>query len=95
MNQPAISFAGRSSVEANGVKSSKNAYDKTEFIASTDERFRPVNMYNGPDGTLYVVDMYRGIIQDGQYITPYLRQQILDREPRQAHRPGPHLSYRP
>ncbi|HYV39731.1 MAG TPA: HEAT repeat domain-containing protein [Gemmataceae bacterium] len=63
----------------NGVKSSKNAYDKAEFMASTDERFRPVNMYNGPDGTLYIVDMYRGIIQHGQYMTPYLRKEILDR----------------
>jgi glucose/arabinose dehydrogenase/mono/diheme cytochrome c family protein len=63
----------------NGVKSSRNAYDKAEFLASTDERFRPVNMYNAPDGTLYVVDLYRGIIQYGAYMTPYLRQQILDR----------------
>jgi mono/diheme cytochrome c family protein/glucose/arabinose dehydrogenase len=66
-------------VEKDGVKSSKNAYDKTEFLASTDERFRPVNLANGPDGTLYIVDMYRGIIQEGVYITPHLRQQILDR----------------
>jgi mono/diheme cytochrome c family protein/glucose/arabinose dehydrogenase len=65
-------------VDNNG-KSSKNAYDKSEFLASTDERFRPVNMYNAPDGTLYLVDMYRGIIQHGAYMTPYLRQQILDR----------------
>ncbi len=80
INEPAGNLIRRQVItEANGVKSSKNAYDKSEFIASTDERFRPVNMNNGPDGTLYVVDMYRGIIQDGQYITPYLRQQILDR----------------
>ena len=62
-----------------GEKSSRNAYDKAEFLASTDERFRPVNMVNAPDGTLYAVDMYRGIIQYGIYITPYLRQQILER----------------
>jgi mono/diheme cytochrome c family protein/glucose/arabinose dehydrogenase len=66
-------------LEDNGGKSSKNAYDKSEFLASTDERFRPVNMINAPDGTLYLVDMYRGIIQHGAYMTPYLRQQILDR----------------
>ena len=67
-------------IEIDGKKSSKNAYVKQEFVASTDERFRPVNMYNAPDGTLYVVDMYRGIIQHGAYMTPYLRQQVLDRE---------------
>ena len=65
--------------EAKGVKSSKNAYDKAEFLASTDERFRPVNMNNAPDGTLYMVDMYRGIIQHGQFMTPFLRKEILDR----------------
>jgi sugar lactone lactonase YvrE/mono/diheme cytochrome c family protein len=62
-----------------GVKSSKNAYDKREFLASTDERFRPVNMNNAPDGTLYLVDMYRGIIQHGAFMTPYLRKEIIDR----------------
>ncbi len=59
---------------------SANAYDQLEFLASTDERFRPVNMYNAPDGTLYIVDMYRGVIQHGAFITSYLRDQILDRE---------------
>src|SRR4029077_6832259 len=63
-----------------GVKSSKNAYDKFEFLASTDERFRPVNMYNAPDGTLYMVDMYRGIIQHGAFMTPFLRKEIVERK---------------
>jgi glucose/arabinose dehydrogenase/mono/diheme cytochrome c family protein len=67
-------------VEVDGKKSSKNAYDRKEFIASTDERFRPVNMVNAPDGTLYLLDMYRGIIQHGAFMTPYLRQQVLDRQ---------------
>ena len=57
----------------------RNAYDKTEFLASTDERFRPVNLNNGPDGCLYIVDLYHGILQHHLYITSYLRQQILDR----------------
>lgn len=61
-------------------KHSHNAYHEREFLASTDERFRPVNMFNAPDGTLYIVDMYRGIIQHGAFITSYLRDQILDRQ---------------
>ena len=48
-----------------------------EFLASTDERFRPVHLSLAPDGTLYVVDMYRGIIQHRGYITEYLRDYIL------------------
>ena len=36
------------------------AWAGAEFLASTDERFRPVSFSNAPDGTLYVVDLYRG-----------------------------------
>jgi mono/diheme cytochrome c family protein/glucose/arabinose dehydrogenase len=57
----------------------RKAYDRREFLTSTDERFRPVNLSSAPDGTLYVVDMYRGIIQHKGYITEYLRDQILAR----------------
>jgi putative membrane-bound dehydrogenase-like protein len=34
-----------------------------EFLASTDIWFRPVQMANGPDGALYIVDMYREVIE--------------------------------
>lgn len=54
-------------------------YGKRAFLASTDERFRPVNMYNAPDGSLYVVDMYRGILQHKVYVTSFLRKQIVER----------------
>lgn len=62
-----------------GVRMLKNAYDQAEFLASTDMNFRPVNLTTGPDGCLYVVDMYRGIIQEGSWTGPssYLRPQIL------------------
>jgi glucose/arabinose dehydrogenase len=51
-----------------------------EFLASKDERFRPVNVENGPDGAMYVVDMYRGILQHKVYVTKkYLKPQILAR----------------
>ena len=36
---------------------------KREFIASTDNWFRPVQFANGPDGCLYVADMYRETIE--------------------------------
>ena len=37
--------------------------------------FRPVNSATGPDGALYICDMYRGIIQEGNWVRPgsYLR----------------------
>ncbi len=65
--------------EHDGELRGANAYDGTEFMTSTDERFRPVNAFNGPDGALYVVDMYRGIIQHRIYMTTYLRKQVEDR----------------
>ena len=34
-----------------------------EFIASRDNWFRPVQFANAPDGTLYVIDMYRETIE--------------------------------
>ncbi|WP_339867243.1 c-type cytochrome [uncultured Algoriphagus sp.] len=50
-----------------------------EFLASTDERFRPSSFATGPDGALYVADMYRGLIQHGEYLTPYLSAQTIGR----------------
>ncbi len=49
-----------------------------EFLASTDERFRPVDVKVGPDGGLYVIDMYRGILQHVRFVTTYLREYILE-----------------
>jgi mono/diheme cytochrome c family protein/glucose/arabinose dehydrogenase len=65
--------------EKDGVVVGKNAYKDSEFLASTDERFRPVNLYTGPDGTLYVADLYHGILQHRIYMTSYLRKQVEER----------------
>jgi putative membrane-bound dehydrogenase-like protein len=43
-------------------------YDEKEFLASTDAWFRPVNIYTGPDGALYVVDYYRQIIEGPEWM---------------------------
>lgn len=50
--------------------------ERREFLASTDERFRPVGLLTGFDGALYVVDMYRGVIQHRNFVTTFLRRQI-------------------
>lgn len=65
--------------EENGAITGWQAYTNAEFFASTDERFRPVNLQNGPDGALYVVDMYRGILQHRIFLTSYLRAQSESR----------------
>jgi putative membrane-bound dehydrogenase-like protein len=50
-----------------------------ELWTSTDERFRPVHLFDGPDGALYCVDLYRGIVQHRLFVTTYLRRQIRER----------------
>jgi glucose/arabinose dehydrogenase/mono/diheme cytochrome c family protein len=66
--------------EKDGLITATNAFPGSEFLASLDERFRPVNISNGPDGALYIVDMHRGVLQHRIYLTTYLRNQALDRK---------------
>ncbi len=78
---PAANLVSRIIIQDDGTKLvARKAYERTEFLTSTDERFRPVYLSNAPDGTLYLVDMYHGIIQHRDYITEYLRDQILSRK---------------
>lgn len=63
--EPAGNVIIRMRVEPNGVTfDALPTSDKREFLASTDNWFRPVNVANGPDGSLYVCDMYRELIED-------------------------------
>ena len=48
--------------------------ERTEFLTSTEQWFRPVNLLTGPDGALYLVDMYRDVIEDYSAIPRYLQQ---------------------
>lgn len=59
-----------------GVPDGRRAYPDTEFLTSTDERYRPVALATAPDGSLYVIDMYRGVIQHATYVTTFLRKQV-------------------
>ncbi|WP_417849682.1 PVC-type heme-binding CxxCH protein [Thalassoglobus sp.] len=44
-----------------------------EFLATKDEWFRPVNLAHGPDKALYVVDMYRAVIEHPQFMPVELK----------------------
>ena len=79
--EPAANLVSRLIVSDDGrTLVARKAYERGEFIASTDERFRPVYLSSAPDGTLYVVDMYRGILEHRLSMTEYLRDQILARK---------------
>ncbi|MFO1007431.1 MAG: PVC-type heme-binding CxxCH protein [Planctomycetaceae bacterium] len=44
-----------------------------EFLASDETWFRPVNTAIGPDGALYIVDMYRAVIEHPDYMPTELK----------------------
>ena len=65
-------------VKTAGLTQLRNVYPGSEFVLGTDPLFRPVNLKQGPDGAIYIADMYHGIIQEAQW-TPrgsYLRAKI-------------------
>lgn len=79
--EPSGNLVKRNVVKEKGfILSAYDPHPGTEFLASTDERFRPVYITSGPDGGLYIADMYRGLVQHGAYVTPYLREQTLSRK---------------
>jgi putative heme-binding domain-containing protein len=41
----------------------------SEFLASSDNWFRPTTVATGPDGALYIADMYRHVIEHPQWIS--------------------------
>lgn len=41
-----------------------------EFLAAADIWFRPVQMANAPDGTIYVLDIYRELIEGAAFLPP-------------------------
>ncbi len=49
------------SVQPVGTRPDPN--EKTEFLRSSDYWFRPTSILSGPDGCLYVTDMYREVIE--------------------------------
>ena len=78
--EPAANLIKRNILRQDGnLIEGEQAYTGKEFLSSTDERFRPVSLYDGPDGALYIVDMYRGIIQHKTYLTEYLKNEIRER----------------
>ncbi|MGI9455958.1 MAG: neutral/alkaline non-lysosomal ceramidase N-terminal domain-containing protein, partial [Aeoliella sp.] len=76
-----------------------------EFLSSTDRWFRPVQVRTGPDGGLWVVDMYRYVIEHARWIPQATLDEldifagrgrgriyrIIPRDESQPHREWPHL----
>ena len=72
--EPAQNLVHREILSADGaVFASKPARAGVEFLASPDSWFRPVFCANGPDGALYICDMYRKTIEHPQYLPESMR----------------------
>ncbi|MFK7817967.1 MAG: PVC-type heme-binding CxxCH protein, partial [Planctomycetaceae bacterium] len=67
----------RKTIEPDGLGFRANrAKEGVEFIASTDNWFRPSQFLNGPDGNLYVLDMYRETIEHPKSLPPQIKRHL-------------------
>ena len=76
---PTIHVVRRAHISRDGamVRLTKAEPDGVEFLRSSDINSRFINTAEGPDGCLYVTDMYRGIIQDAPWLNPDSRENIV------------------
>lgn len=77
VSEPVHNLVHREIVTQKGVTfTSRRAKDErqSEFLASRDNWFRPTMIKTGPDGALYVADMYRLVIEHPQYIPKELQK---------------------
>ncbi len=73
--EPTGSLVHREELSPHGATfQGKSATPGKEFLASPDSWFRPVNLEWGPDGALYVADMYRAVIEHPQFMPSELQQ---------------------
>jgi len=73
--EPTGNLVHRDVLTASGATfTSRPGQSGVEFLATRDTWFRPVNTTVGPDGALYVVDMYRAVIEHPQFMPEELKQ---------------------
>jgi HEAT repeat protein len=79
ISEPVHNLVHREVLEVDGVTfKSRRASDEagSEFIASTDNWFRPTMLKTGPDGALYVADMYRLVIEHPEWIPAEMQKRL-------------------
>jgi putative membrane-bound dehydrogenase-like protein len=63
----------------NGRSRSEEPARPREWLASRDPWFRPVNLEEGPDGAIYVVDMHRAVIEHPDWVPEELKKRVDER----------------
>lgn len=77
VNDVVLNLAHVDDVKPNGAALvAKRKLANRDFLASTDRSFRPVNLTVGPDGALYLVDMYRKVIEHPEWIPDEIEKKL-------------------
>lgn len=67
----------RKTLEPRGIEFRAQRADRqTEFARASDIWFRPLQFANAPDGTLYVLDMYREVIEHPKSLPPMIKKHL-------------------
>ena len=67
--EPVGHLVTRSVIEPmGGTVTARRAREKDDFLASSDTWFRPVSLATGPDGALYLADMYRLWVEHPKFV---------------------------
>jgi putative membrane-bound dehydrogenase-like protein len=76
--EPAQNLVHRATLVRNGLRFNLRrpaGEELSEFLASSDPWFHPIALSHAPDGSIWIVDFYREIIEDYSAIPRYLQQQ--------------------
>jgi putative membrane-bound dehydrogenase-like protein len=77
VGEPANNLVFRAKLKPHGsLPLAERADPDREFLASTDVWFRPVQFANAPDGCLYVIDMYRELIEGAAFLAPQILKNV-------------------
>ena len=79
ISEPVHNLVHREVLEPDGVSFKSHraqSEEKSEFLASTDNWFRPTQIKTGPDGALYIADMYRLIIEHPEWIPAAMQSRV-------------------
>jgi putative membrane-bound dehydrogenase-like protein len=60
----------------NGMLRGARVDEKSELLTSSDNWFRPVQFANAPDGALYILDMYREVIEHPASLPPAIKKHL-------------------
>ncbi len=78
--EPVHNLVQRLAVTDNGVSFAATQVfgeGKLDFFASEDRWCRPVLVREGPDGAVWIADMYRAMIEHPQFLPPAGREEML------------------